>query len=75
MNMGSTGDGYAGAVDTRYLVERIRLEYDEMPGLSLTLGQAARFWQLDQETCRLALECLVRDGFLACGRRGYLRSH
>ena len=67
-------DSHAGASQSRRFVDGIRLEYDEMPGLSLTLEQAARFWHLDREACRLALDCLVRDGFLARGRSGYIRS-
>ena len=54
-------------------IDRIRSEYEEMPGLNLTLGQAARFWQLDRGQCESLLESLVRDGFLAHSRSGYVR--
>jgi len=38
--------------------------YREMPGLTLTLGQAARLFGLRDVTCRSVLEDLVRDGRL-----------
>ena len=46
------------------LVSVIRSEYLEMPGLSVTLPQAARLWSADRGDCLDALETLVRDGFL-----------
>jgi hypothetical protein len=60
----------SGAATVR---ERVRAEYEEMPGLCLTLAQAARFWQLDHASCQAALESLVRDGYLVKGRNGYRR--
>ena len=41
------------------LVERIRGEYAEMPGLRLTLAQAARLWQLDVAICETLLQQLA----------------
>ena len=46
------------------LVERIRGEYLEMPGLRLTLAQACRLWQLDAATCETLLQQLVQKTFL-----------
>ena len=40
------------------LLERIEREYDEQPGLNLTLEQAQRLWGLDDPTCRVALSTL-----------------
>lgn len=57
------------------LLERIRGEYFEMPGLSLTHTQAARLWGLDLHTCEAALGNLVAMGFLRHTARGtYLRT-
>jgi hypothetical protein len=53
---------------------RIRAEYAEMPCLRLTLPQAARFWNVDRETCFAALDQLVADGFLVLGQFGYMRA-
>jgi hypothetical protein len=49
---------------TRPLIDRIRGEYREMPGLRLTIAQARRLWQLDHDACVEALDTLVREGFL-----------
>jgi hypothetical protein len=35
--------------------------YGEMPGLSLTLPQAARLFGLPETTCRVVLEDMVRE--------------
>jgi DNA-binding IclR family transcriptional regulator len=57
------------------LLQRIRSEFLEMPGLNLTLAQAARLWALDQSTSERLLGELVRAGFLSKGRNGaYLRA-
>ncbi|HEY7187370.1 MAG TPA: hypothetical protein VH436_12525 [Vicinamibacterales bacterium] len=44
-----------------------------MPGLRLTLPQAARFLGIDVETCEQALEQLVDSGFLCKTGRDYMR--
>ena len=46
------------------LVGRIRTEFLEMPGLRLTLTQAARLWGLDEGACRLVIDVLVGSSFL-----------
>ena len=56
------------------LSQRIRAEYAEMPCLRLTLPQASRFWNVDRETCHVALDQLVAEGFLVQGRYGYMRA-
>jgi hypothetical protein len=42
-------------------IERIRAEYAESPGLSLTKPQAQRLWNLDGVTCEALLGALT-DG-------------
>jgi DNA-binding response OmpR family regulator len=51
-------------LDLSALVERIRSEYREMPGLSLSPDQARRLWGLDERTCGEVLAALVESGFL-----------
>src|SRR5262249_54511712 len=46
------------------LLQRIRSEFMEMPGLNLTLAQAARLWGLDKPTSERLLGELVSSGFL-----------
>ena len=50
-------------------VARIRNEYVEMPGLVLTLPQAARLWSLSESRSALLLSMLVETGFLICDDR------
>jgi DNA-binding IclR family transcriptional regulator len=54
------------------LLLRIRAEYEDMPGLCLTLRQAARLWDLEPKMCERLLETLVSQGVLRQGRGGYL---
>jgi hypothetical protein len=50
---------------TRALIaERIRGEFREMPGLTLTVAQAQRLWNVDLPTCTEVLSQLVDAGFL-----------
>ncbi len=52
------------------VVSRIRGEFLEMPGLSLTLAQAQRLWGLDRRRCAALLNVLVKGGFLFRTREG-----
>ena len=45
-------------------IERIDTEFCEMPGLRLTLAQAARLWGLPAPQCRALLGVLVERGRL-----------
>jgi hypothetical protein len=46
------------------IIERVRGEFIEMPGLQLTLTQAARLWGLDLASCRNVVDVLVESAFL-----------
>jgi len=50
--------------DAAAMLQRIRGEFREMPGLTLTIAQAARLWHLDPASSRVFLEALVLDGLL-----------
>jgi DNA-binding IclR family transcriptional regulator len=52
------------------LLRRIRAEFLETAGLSPTLSEAARLFQLSPEECGRVLCHLVEQGFLRQGRRG-----
>jgi len=59
----------------RVLSRRIRSEFLEMPGLSLTPAQAARLWAIDRHTTERLLDELAAGGFLVKNRSGsYLRT-
>jgi hypothetical protein len=55
------------------LLQRIRGEFLEMPGLHLTLDQARRLWALDLATCKSLLDALVDAKFLIQRNGKYLR--
>jgi hypothetical protein len=46
------------------LIDRIRGEFREMPGLQLTLAQAQRLFGLDPAACRHVIDALVAASFL-----------
>ena len=48
----------------------VHSEFLESPGLSLTLAQSCRLWQLDDELCSAVLKALVADGFLRQTKEG-----
>ena len=50
------------------MLNRVRGEFLEMPGLRLRIEQAQRLWGLDRSTCEELLSSLVEANFLA--RRG-----
>lgn len=54
------------------LVQRVRSEFLEMPGLRLTPQQAARLWQLDSSHCEQIIELLVGSAFLRWTSSGAL---
>lgn len=45
-------------------LDRVRGEYLEMPGLSLTEQQAQRLWGFDSAACQALLGALAQAGFL-----------
>lgn len=56
------------------LVHRVRGEYAEMPGLSPTFAQARRLFGIDDASCCVVLDTLVRTRFLSqTGDGRYIR--
>jgi len=51
----------------------VRSEYLEMPGLVLTLPQAARLWGLSESRSKLVLSMLVETEFLTCDKKTVYR--
>lgn len=57
------------------LHQQIRAEFLEMPGLNVTLRQAARLWNIDVAICASVLGALVDEGFLShSGRDAFRRT-
>lgn len=58
------------------LLRRVRGEFNEMPGMRLTLEQAARLWTLDRPTCVGVLGKLIAARFLEVDSTGrYRKAH
>jgi hypothetical protein len=52
------------SAEFEHLVARVRSEFLEMPGLRLTVTQAARLWGLDSARCEAVIDVLIRCEFL-----------
>ena len=59
----------------RQLGARIRGEYHEMPGLSLTLPQAVRLFNVEPTECARVLNTLVTEGALWTNGSRFVRSN
>ena len=46
------------------LLARIRREFQDHPGIALTLPQARRLWSLDERSGAAAFDALTAEGFL-----------
>jgi len=68
-------DTEARAQVLRDLTRRIQGEYAEMPGLSITLGQAQRLLAIDETTCSAVFRTLIQRGVLRRTSEGqYVRA-
>jgi hypothetical protein len=52
------------------LIKRVTAEFVEMPGLRLTIDQAARLWGFDRDECEALLQALVSRAFLSVNNDG-----
>ena len=58
-----------------HVLERIRAEYLEMPGMRLRLEQVQRLCGIERSMCKVALDSLVESKFLCVKSDGcYARS-
>jgi hypothetical protein len=60
--------------DERSLYVRVQGEFREMPGLTLTLRQAARLFSIEQTRCERVLGALVHDGVLVTDGSKFARA-
>lgn len=68
------GSSTIDVIDTNRMY-LIRAEYAEMPGLSLTLSQVQRLWDLSTDMAEMLLWELERMRFLQCTKKGtYVRA-
>ena len=55
---------------TQDLLQRLRAEYLEMPGLRLTVEQVQRLCGIEKRVCQSILDALVEAGFLYANGEG-----
>jgi hypothetical protein len=61
--------------DVPTVIMRARAEYLEMPGMCLTMPQAARLFNINLDVCAIMLDVLVGDGFLSRSGNRYARAN
>jgi hypothetical protein len=57
-------------MDTEALLTRIKSEFNESPGMCLTLRQGARLWGIAPDECAKVVERLVLENFLRWTQNG-----
>ena len=60
-------------MELQAVVDRVRGEFNEMPGLRLTPAQAARLLGLERRVCDQILEQLVAVSFLRRSHGGFVQ--
>ena len=50
--------------------DRVRAEFEEMPGLTLTVRQASRLFGLEHDVCHVIVERLIESEFLRRTQNG-----
>ncbi len=58
------------SIQSEAILQGVRGQFLEMPGLKLTLAQAQRLWGMDRATCEAVIEELTASGFLTRARDG-----
>jgi hypothetical protein len=54
------------------ILDVVRAEFREMPGMRLSRAQMRRLWQLDDRQCDALTRHLLAEGFLREDDRGHL---
>jgi hypothetical protein len=57
-------------MDVEVVAERVRAEFEEMPGMTLTMPQASRLFGLEDDLCRTIVNRLVTTAFLKWTQTG-----
>jgi len=51
-------------MDVDVVTKRVQAEFEEMPGMTLTMPQASRLFGIEREICKTIVERLVRTSYL-----------
>jgi hypothetical protein len=57
-------------MDVETVARRVLSEFDEMPGLTLTMTQASRLFGLEAQVCQVVIDALVDSAYLRQTRGG-----
>lgn len=57
-------------MNVEVFADRVRAEFEEMPGMTLTMPQASRLFGLDTDMCRAIVDRLVRASYLRWTQTG-----
>ena len=57
-------------MNVEVVAERVRAEFEEMPGMTLTMPQASRLFGIEHEVCRTIVERLVTTSYLRWTQTG-----
>jgi hypothetical protein len=57
-------------VNVDVVARRVLAEFEEMPGMALTIRQAARLFGLEENVCRAVLDALIDLAYLREVRAG-----
>jgi hypothetical protein len=52
------------------VIGRVKSEFNEMPGLRLSVRQAMRLWGLERVECERVIDALVNESFLKLNASG-----
>ncbi|HEX7792933.1 MAG TPA: hypothetical protein VF456_01220 [Vicinamibacterales bacterium] len=51
-------------MDVELMTKRVQAEFEEMPGMTLTMRQASLLFGIEREICKAVVERLVRTHYL-----------
>lgn len=57
-------------MNVEVVADRVRAEFEEMPGMTLTVPQASRLFGLEQDECQRIVERLVSSAYLRWTQAG-----
>ena len=69
----TTTAGPASGTSWMSIIQRAKIDFEEMPGLALTASQAARMWRIESHIARDVLMAMVDAGYLSTGPGGFTR--
>jgi hypothetical protein len=69
VRVSASGAG-GGSMDVDRVTQRVRAEFEEMPGMTLTVLQASRLFGIECEICKTVVDRLVTTSYLKWTQAG-----